>query len=97
MAVGGTGVGVDVGVAVGGDVGVFWTGWKGVRVGSISIAGWVRGVQAAMLITRQRYRNFFLDIDSKSLSAFGKIITRSHYAESLSFSSAYFMEPSNIG
>ena len=66
VAVGGTGIGVDVGVAVGGDVGVFWTGWKGVRVGSISIAGWVRGVQAAMIITKQRYRNFFLNMDYTS-------------------------------
>ena len=80
MAVAGIGVEVGTGVSVDSNVGVFWTGWKGMRVGFASITGWVRGVQAAIVITRQRYRNFFLDIDSKSLSTFGKIITRSHDA-----------------
>ena len=48
MAVGGTGVGVEVGgiVGVGTDVDVFWTGWKGVRVGSASSVGGICGTQA---------------------------------------------------
>ena len=66
VAAGGTGISVKVGVTVGGNVGVFWTGWKGVRDGSISIAGWTRGAQAAIVINRQKYRNFFLNMDYTS-------------------------------
>lgn len=64
VAVGGTGVGVIVSVAVGKKVGVLSAGWEGMRVGSISIAGWFRGVQATMMITRQKDSSFFLYMDS---------------------------------
>ena len=63
MAVCGSGIGVDVGVAVGKDVGVFWAGWNGVRVGSTSNTDWFFGAQAATITIRQKDNNFFLYID----------------------------------
>ena len=65
VAVGKTGV--DVAVEVGVDTGVFGAGWNGVRVGSTSNAGWLCGLQATTITSRQKTSSFFLRIDSTML------------------------------
>ena len=62
VEVGGNGVGVVVGVvvAVGEDVGVFWTNWNGVMVGFASTTDWFCTVQAATVKIRQNDSSFFL-------------------------------------
>jgi len=64
VTVGGTGVGVGVRVAVGEKVGVLSVGWEGTRVGSMSIAGWFRGVQATIMTVRQKDSSLFLYMGS---------------------------------
>jgi len=69
VGVGGTGVGVMVGVTgvdveVGAGTGVLVAGWSGVRVGSISTAGWLCGVQAATVTIKEKNSSVILRMGS---------------------------------